>query len=199
MSKKSQTNIYTISSEAYCSHLVKFQGTLEGEKHCYTYPMLASTVDLIVLSRCGNYAHLVQRSSTTEPTCYRLRWAIPGGFANYNEEFIVGARREFKEETGTDAPEDGVKFLCIADSVDRDPRQRTVSAVYWAVTDMDSDTETICPLDTDEIIEHRWVDLAKVLDGTIQLAFDHTDLINKAVQAYQESKASNDRLESELH
>lgn len=112
----------------------------------------------------------------------RNDWCLPGGFANYNEPTSDTALREFEEETGTKLKDQStLKFLCVADGVDRDPRQRTISIVYWAVADMDPNTETISPLDTEEIAEHRWVALEKILDGTIPLAFDHAELVRLAL------------------
>lgn len=180
------SNTYTVTDSRYCVDTVKFEGELNGKRQCYKYPMPAVVVDMIVLSKCCKFVHLVQRSNNTEPAEFRLKWAVPGGFICPAETGLTSARREFKEETGIDAPEDGVKFLCVADKIGRDPRQRTISLVYWGTADMDPNTQAISPIDTNEISEHKWVEVQPILDEQVSLAFDHTELVKLAVQTMLE-------------
>ena len=58
-------------------------------------------------------------------------WALPGGFIEMDERLIDSTRRELEEETGIRA-----KWLapaCFAGDPGRDPRGRTVSAVFYTL------------------------------------------------------------------
>ena len=66
---------------------------------------------------------------------YIGKWAIPGGFIKMNESADQAAARKLKEETGIE----GVKLeqLYTFSSVDRDPRTRVISIVYFAAVPYD--------------------------------------------------------------
>jgi len=58
-----------------------------------------------------------------------LGWALPGGFIDYGEAAEEAAVREAKEETGLEVILLGL--LGVYSRPDRDPRQHTMSTVYW--------------------------------------------------------------------
>ena len=66
---------------------------------------------------------------------YIGKWAIPGGFIKMSESADQAAARKLKEETGVE----GVKLeqLYTFSSVDRDPRTRVISIVYFAAVSYD--------------------------------------------------------------
>lgn len=66
---------------------------------------------------------------------YIGKWAIPGGFIKMNESADQAAARKLKEETGIE----GVKLeqLYTFSDVDRDPRTRVISIVYFAAVPYD--------------------------------------------------------------
>ena len=66
---------------------------------------------------------------------YIGKWAIPGGFIKMSESADQAAARKLEEETGIE----GVKLeqLYTFSSVDRDPRTRVISIVYFAAVPYD--------------------------------------------------------------
>jgi 8-oxo-dGTP diphosphatase len=66
---------------------------------------------------------------------YIGKWAIPGGFIKMSESADQAAARKLEEETGIE----GVKLeqLYTFSSVDRDPRTRDISIVYFAAVPYD--------------------------------------------------------------
>lgn len=177
-----QTNTYQVINKGYCNFQLQTQGEVQGKLHAYRYPMPAVTVDLIVFDSSHNKVLLVKRSQNTEPAEFRGCWAIPGGFLNSNETALSGAQREFKEETGEDAPTK-LWFVTAATDPNRDPRQRTVSLVYAAVT---SKTPTeFHPEDVEEISGVQWINVDQIISGQIKVAFDHYSLISLAKESIQ--------------
>lgn len=100
-------------------------------------------------------------------------WALPGGLVKSNESLTEAVKRELKEETNV-----GVNYLeqlyTFGDDITRDPRNRVVSVAYFGLVDptklnikADSDAESVAWLKINEIPN---------------LAFDHNDMIKKALQ-----------------
>jgi len=137
--------------------------------YTYRYPRPALTADTLVLcSRDGEwYLLLIQRGR--EP--FKGRWALPGGFMEEEERLEETARRELKEETGIVAGK--MDFAGIFDRPDRDPRGRTVSAVY--VTKTEECTE---PRAGDDASQAAWHPLSNLPP----LAFDHEEIIKKILE-----------------
>ena len=133
--------------------------------YTYRYPRPAMTADTIVLcSREGEwYVLLIQRAR--EP--FKRKWALPGGFMEENERLEETARRELQEETGIVAGK--MEFAGIFDRPDRDPRGRTVTAVYVTKTE-----ECSNPRAGDDASHAAW----HPLDKLPPLAFDHEEIIN---------------------
>ncbi len=86
----------------------------------YRNPKL--TVDGIVFEE--GKVLLVKRKR--EP--FKGRWALPGGFVNYNERVEDAVVREVKEETNLETEID--YLFGVYSDPDRDPRGHTVSIVY---------------------------------------------------------------------
>jgi len=59
---------------------------------------------------------------------FKGRWALPGGFVNYNEKVEDAVVREVKEETNLETEID--YLFGVYSDPDRDPRGHTVSIVY---------------------------------------------------------------------
>ena len=59
---------------------------------------------------------------------FKGRWALPGGFVNYNERVEDAVVREVKEETNLETEID--YLFGVYSDPDRDPRGHTVSIVY---------------------------------------------------------------------
>ncbi|GAB4340224.1 MAG: hypothetical protein Kow0037_25890 [Calditrichia bacterium] len=98
--------------------------------YTYSYPRPMVTVDIVVfrtnLGKGTVELLLIERAG--EP--YARFWALPGGFIEMEETLQTAAERELAEETGiTGLP---LAFLEMADEPNRDPRGRTISAIFTA-------------------------------------------------------------------
>ena len=101
---------------------------------------------------------------------YEGAWALPGGFVDMNETAEKCVLRELKEETGLK----DVKFeqLFTASKVDRDPRGRTISVIFWALIKTNYQVKG-----SDDATEAKWFDVLKLP----VLAFDHKKIIKYAI------------------
>jgi len=125
--------------------------------HSYSYPRPAVTVDAILISK-QNSVLLIERGR--EP--FKGKWALPGGFIDMDEPLETACMRELEEETGIRISE--LKQFKTFGAVDRDPRHRTISVVFYAFTE-------------NELIARAGDDAAKVqwfpIGQLPELAFDH--------------------------
>ena len=135
-------------------------------KFCYPYPHAAITADCIVFGYDPNKTLrvlLVKRRN--EP--YKDCWAFPGGFMEIDEDLETCARREVMEETGM-ALGEVFQFRSYS-AVDRDPRERVITVVYFAF-------EALAEVKgSDDAAEARWFDI----DNLPELAFDHRTIIHE--------------------
>lgn len=125
--------------------------------YTYSYPRPAVTVDAILISK-QNSVLLIERGR--EP--FKEKWALPGGFIDMGEPLETACMRELEEETGIRITL--VKQFKAFGAVDRDPRHRTISVIFYAFTE-------------NEIIAQAGDDAAKAqwfpIDQLPELAFDH--------------------------
>jgi 8-oxo-dGTP diphosphatase len=125
------------------------------------------TVDTVTL--CDDkFIVLVKRRN--DP--YKGSWALPGGFVEYGETVESAAMRETKEETGLEVELD--KLVGVYSDPERDPRGHMVSVCFLAhktggTLKAASDAAEVQHLKIGEI-------------SKIQLAFDHEDMIEKAMK-----------------
>jgi 8-oxo-dGTP diphosphatase len=165
------TDSMTIMQKLYQRMVVLF----ENKKwYMYRFPMPAITVDLVIMATNGKVL-LVTRGLKTEPAAFRGKLAIPGGFVNADETLEDAAIRELKEETGIVLAEHEInfQFMFNADRVDRDPRQRTISAVYLAL--IDPSITPINVIDTNEISDAQWYDFDAIRSK--DMSFDHYGIL----------------------
>ncbi len=132
--------------------------------YSYKYPRPSLTADSIVLCEKEGNTHILLIQRAHEP--FRGKWALPGGFMEINERLEQTARRELLEETGIRAGE--MKFSGIFDTPDRDPRGRTVTAVYLTYLNQCDE-----PQAGDDAGNARWFPLDKLPE----LAFDHKEIV----------------------
>jgi 8-oxo-dGTP diphosphatase len=86
----------------------------------YKIPKL--TVDGVIFN--DNEILLVKRNK--EP--FKGRWALPGGFVEYNEKVEDAIVREIKEETGVNA--EIKELIGVYSDPKRDPRGHTITIVF---------------------------------------------------------------------
>ena len=138
---------------------------------------ISLTVDCIIFSNELEKIKilLIKRKYPPFENC----WAFPGGFVEANETLDNAARRELKEETGLVINE--MKQLYTFGDLDRDPRGRTVSVVYYGFTDK-SCMNTVA---SDDAKEAKWFNIEKLPS----LAFDHDRILNYALKHINEIKS----------
>ena len=132
--------------------------------HTYKYPRAALTTDAIVFVKdTETFVLLIQRKA--EP--YKDKWALPGGFIEMHETLEIACKRELLEETGLHV-ESMTQFKTY-DSIDRDPRHRTISVVHFA--ELESKQKVV---GGDDAAQAKWFSL----DNLPELAFDHQLILN---------------------
>jgi 8-oxo-dGTP diphosphatase len=130
----------------------------------YAYPRPALTVDILLISiQSPQRVLLIQRLN--DP--FKNKWALPGGFVEENEELVIAAHRELKEETNLSIA-NLQQFKTIGTPF-RDPRGHTVSVIYWAEVDADN----AIPTAADDAANAKWYDIQNLPP----LAFDHHQII----------------------
>lgn len=137
-----------------------------------TYPHMAVTVDAVVF-RDGAEPCVLLIKRGREP--HAGKWAIPGGFAEMDETLLNAAHRELEEETRLTGVD--LHFLHYFDAIDRDPRERTLSLAFWGFVADGADSVSAA----DDAADVRWHPLSKLPP----LAFDHADVLARAVKAWR--------------
>lgn len=132
----------------------------------YNYPRPAVTVDAILFSR-GQSVLLIERGR--EP--FKGIWALPGGFVDMDESLETACMRELEEETGIQVQE--IKQFKAFGDVNRDPRHRTISVVFYSFTESE-----IQPKAGDDAACARWFPI----DNLPELAFDHGKILEEFVR-----------------
>lgn len=134
----------------------------------YKYPRPALTVDAIVFRKTPDLqVLLIQRLH--EP--FKEMWAFPGGFVDMDEIVEVAVERELEEETALTGIV--LKQFQTFSAIDRDPRHRTVSVVFYGFAN-----EKAIPKAGDDAKNVRWFGL----DNLPELAFDHQEILKKVVE-----------------
>jgi 8-oxo-dGTP diphosphatase len=138
------------------------------------FPAFAVTVDVVILTMTHGVLEvlLVRRG---EPP-FAGMWAIPGGFKRPTETLDEAAKRELAEETGVDAASLLTQFGAYGDP-GRDPRMNVVTIAYLAVL---RDVGAIVA--GTDAADAALVPVSDVLDGTIDLAFDHVRIARDAIE-----------------
>ena len=99
------------------------------------------------------------------------KWALPGGFVDMEETLEEAAKRELTEETNIKV--DRLNQFYVFDAIDRDPRHRTISVVFYQISEdltlkpkADSDAKEACFF---------------LIEELPKLAFDHDEILIKAI------------------
>jgi 8-oxo-dGTP diphosphatase len=139
----------------------------------FEFPPFAVTVDVVILTMYEGVLHILLVRRGQEP--FEGMWAIPGGFKRPTETLDEAAKRELAEETGVDAAKLLTQFGAYGDP-GRDPRMNIVTVAYLAV--LRDVGEIVAGSDAADAL---LVPASKVLDGEIELAFDHLHIVRDAI------------------
>jgi len=145
----------------------------------YAYPHMAVTVDIVVFAEFGmaTKALLIRRGKPP----FEGSWAFPGGFVDMQETIIEAAERELAEETGAKGL--ALNYLGYFDSIDRDPRERTLSIAFWSI----GNAAELNIRAADDASDANWF----AINELPSLAFDHQDIMNAAVSELQKVTREN--------
>jgi 8-oxo-dGTP diphosphatase len=138
------------------------------------FPSFAVTVDVVILTMFDGTLHVLLVRRGEAP--FEGMWAIPGGFKRPPETLDEAAKRELGEETGVDAAPVLKQFRAYGDP-GRDPRMNVVTVAYLAVL---RDVGAIVA--GSDAADASLIPVADVLNGRIDLAFDHLRILRDAVE-----------------
>ncbi|MCK3684763.1 NUDIX hydrolase [Maribellus sp. YY47] len=133
--------------------------------YSYSYPRAALTVDAIVFVRENNVTWVLLIERGREP--FANKWALPGGFIDMDETLEQACIRELQEETGLKV--EAMQQFRAYDSIDRDPRHRTISVVHSVQLD-----EKKPVTGSDDASRADWF----LISELPALAFDHAQILN---------------------
>ena len=142
--------------------------------YTYQYPRPSLTTDAVVfrVKDASKQLLLIQRKFPP----FKGKWALPGGFMDMDETLEQSAARELEEETGLKGI--NLQQLKAFSSLERDPRGRTVSVIFWGVADA-----SLKIVAGDDAAKAQWFDL----NNLPELAFDHKEIVVAAIAKWQNS------------
>ena len=138
------------------------------------YRQPAITVDAVIIYK--DKIVLIKRKNPP----FKDHYALPGGFVEYGETTEDACKREAKEETGLDV--EIIDLIGVYSDPKRDPRGHTITIAYLCKP---KSTEISAGSDAKYAM---WMDLKDVIEGKIELAFDHQKIINDAVRKMHSRK-----------
>ncbi|MDE0054585.1 MAG: NUDIX domain-containing protein [Gammaproteobacteria bacterium] len=140
-----------------------------------TYPPFAVTVDiaLFTIEDATFKILLIERGGNP----YRGDLALPGGFVLPDENLDAAASRELEEETGLGEGSWHLEQLAAYGDPARDPRMRTVTVAFWAIT-----ADLPRPRGGGDAAAAHLVPVDGIESGDLRLAFDHDRIVGDAVK-----------------
>jgi 8-oxo-dGTP diphosphatase len=138
------------------------------------FPPFAVTVDVVILTMSDSRLHVLLVRRGVPP--FKGMWAIPGGFKRPSETLDEAAERELVEETGVEGRSVLRQFGAYGDP-GRDPRMNVVTVAYLAVL-----REVRDVAGGTDALSAGLVPASDVLNGKVELAFDHTRIVRDAVE-----------------
>lgn len=137
------------------------------------YPKAANTVDTAIVRRVSNHLEVLLVKRKWEPC--KGQWALPGGFVDISkgESLAAAAQRELEEETGVKGIP--VTQLGTYGDPDRDPRDRVISTVYYALLPTNV-SDSLPVMASDDAMDYQW----RKMDSGEEypdLAFDHARIL----------------------
>jgi 8-oxo-dGTP diphosphatase len=142
--------------------------------YTYEYPRPAVSADIAVFRKAGQSLEILLIQRKNEP--YRGMWALPGGFMEIEESLEETAARELEEETGLKNVD--LKQFKAFSQVDRDPRTRVVTVVFYGTVTV----ENSAVKGGDDAEKADWFEI----NNLPSLGFDHSQIIRQLSEQFQE-------------
>ncbi len=139
------------------------------------FPPVGVTVDVVLFAIQDGVLQVLLIERGVEP--FRGSWALPGGFVQPDDpDLDHAAARELEEETGIGPGAAYLEQLATYGAAGRDPRMRVISVAYWAAC-----AQLPQPRGGSDAVRAELLPLARIEDGHIELAFDHRQIVQDAV------------------
>jgi 8-oxo-dGTP diphosphatase len=135
----------------------------------YNYPRPSVTTDCVIFGFDESDLKVLLIERKHDP--FLGYWAFPGGFVDMEETTEDGAKRELLEETGL--KDVFIEQLYTFSDVDRDPRGRTISVVYFALVNLTNYNIKA----GDDAKNVKWYPVSNLP----KLAFDHDKVLHVAL------------------
>ncbi len=132
-----------------------------------SYPKFYVSVDCIIFGFAEGHLKVLIHQRPYEPGMGEL--SLIGGFVQSDESVDSSAKRILKEFTGLDNVY--MQQLATYGEVERDPGERVVSIVYYALINVDNYDAHLS-----ELHNAKWVDV----EHLPTLCFDHNDMVQQA-------------------
>ncbi|MDP9984483.1 8-oxo-dGTP diphosphatase [Pseudarthrobacter oxydans] len=133
------------------------------------------TVDVVALTVVDDVLNVLLVTRLIEP--FRGRLALPGGFVLPGEDLVTAAIRELAEETGVEQVPGHLEQLGSYGPRGRDPRGDVLTVAHLLLA------PNFPVLSAGSDAEHAaWYPVGQVLDGELELAFDHGRMLADAVE-----------------
>jgi ADP-ribose pyrophosphatase YjhB (NUDIX family) len=150
--------------------------------YVYKYAKSDATATVVVLLENGTKTIVIQRRKWP----FQGGWALPGGFLNVAlENLRRAAKRELKEETCIDLPEE--RFIPVDERSEpgRDPRGHVVDHGYLVVIAADETAAVLAQLKaSDDAADAKVVPVSELTRRGVAMAFDHQLLLERALAIY---------------
>ncbi|WP_284987675.1 NUDIX domain-containing protein [Arthrobacter sp. fls2-241-R2A-172] len=133
------------------------------------------TVDVVALTVRNGELNVLLITRLIEP--FRGKLALPGGFVLAGEDLLEAAARELAEEAGVEHLPGHLEQLGSYGPKGRDPRGDILTVAHlllapdFPVLAAGSDAE-----------KAAWYPVREIQDGTLELAFDHAQILNDALE-----------------
>lgn len=137
--------------------------------YTYQYPRPALTVDAVIFRKKDMNWEILLIQRKHQP--FINGWALPGGFVDMDETLEHAIERELQEETALTNID--LAQLHAFSKPGRDPRGHTITIVFWGILNHEQKAKA-----GDDAGKVEWFNI----DNLPQLAFDHDEVVEKAIQ-----------------
>jgi 8-oxo-dGTP diphosphatase len=137
--------------------------------YTYDYPRPAFGTDLLLISKEDDKIEILLIERLKDP--FAGFWAFPGGFVEEGESCEQAALRELEEETGLQLF--SINQIGTFSKPNRDPRGWVVTVAFYAWVEKSK----LEPKAGDDAKNVQWFSIHSLP----ALAFDHQEILNKAV------------------